>query len=62
MIVHKEELHTSIKLNISFRVKYALFYEYVYCKGRTFNKFFLFFISEKIRGTPFWFELEKKQI
>ena len=62
MIVYKEELHTSIKLNTSYRVKYVLFYKYVDCKGRTFNKFCLFFISKKIRGPPFWFELAKKQI
>ena len=60
MIVYKEELHTRIKPNTSYRVKYALFYEYVDCKGRTFNKFCLFFISKKIRGPPFWFELAKK--
>ena len=62
MIVYKEELHTRIKPNTSYRVKYVLFYEYVGCKGRTFNKFCLFFISKKIRGPPFWFELAKKQI
>lgn len=62
MIVYKEELHTRIKPNTSFRVKYALFNEYVDFKGRTFNKFCLFFISKKIRGPPFWFELAKKQI
>ena len=62
MIVYKEELHRSIKLNTSCRGKYALFNEYVDCKGRTFNKFCLFFISKKIRDPPFWFELAKKQI
>ena len=60
MIVYKEELHTRIKLNTSYRVKYALFNEYVDCKGGTFNKFCLFFISKKIRGPPFWFEFANK--
>ena len=62
MIVHIKELYVSIKPNISFRVKYALFYKYIEYKGRAFYKFYLFFISKRIRSPPFWFELAKKQI
>ena len=59
MIVYKEELHTSIKPNISYRVKYALFYEYVDCKGRTFNKFCLFLFLKKSEVLRFGLNLKK---